>query len=90
MRSLCLLFIFFISIFGSCAPSDISRTDSDGFLHCIKKVPAAANMLYITSPNPLQTENVTGYKDDNTGNNELRNRIHKAGTTLIQQPQPLH
>ena len=33
-------------------------------------------MLYITSSNPLQTENVTGYKDDNTGNNELRNRIN--------------
>ena len=76
MRSLCLLFISFISIFGSCAPSDISRTDADGFLHCIKEVPAAANMLYITSSNPLQTENVTGYKDDNTGNNELRNRIN--------------
>ena len=76
MRSLCLLFISFISIFGSCAPLDISRTDADGFLHCIKEVPAAANMLYITNSNPLQTENVTGYKDDNTGNNELRNRIN--------------
>ena len=76
MRPLFLFLLSFIYVFGACAPSYISKVDGDGFTHCIKEYPAAANMLYITSNIPLRTEYVTGYRDDNINNNELKNRIN--------------